>query len=277
MKLSVTTCYVLAWRSFSKWWISLCLISGIIVVFQIIPRVVVRTDVNELSTTAHRFMTALSQNDLRTLEEIFPELVAQTGRLMRKLIRFGFYVVPLVALFSVALLMYANRAVKNRQEPTTPLSSLLYIALVHVVLAIAKLLAVFFFVLPGVYLYIKLLFVSLIMLEERRGARVAIQESWQMTRGNFWELLLLVLMNAGVQLPARVHRPGSSAARFAIGETRSRCWINLNLTLASSHSKEWKTVIAFPAHPHHSPPAGQSRPAPIRTECHRGAFGNRNA
>jgi len=202
MKLSVTTCYVLAWRSFSKWWISLCLISGIIVVFQIIPRVVVRTDVNELSTTAHRFMTALSQNDLRTLEEIFPELVAQTGRLMRKLIRFGFYVVPLVALFSVALLMYANRAVKNRQEPTTPLSSLLYIALVHVVLAIAKLLAVFFFVLPGVYLYIKLLFVSLIMLEERRGARVAIQESWQMTRGNFWELLLLVLMNAGVQLLA---------------------------------------------------------------------------
>ncbi len=43
---------------------------------------------------------------------------------------------------------------------------------------------------------------SLIMLEEGAGARVPIKQSWQMTRGNFWELFLLVLMNTGIQLLA---------------------------------------------------------------------------
>lgn len=200
MKLSVITCYALAWRSFSKWWISLCLLSGVIVVFQIAPRVLVRSDMSELRTTTTRFVIALSQSDLGKLEEMSAELAAQTGMLMRKLIRLGLYAFPLIALFTIALLMYANRAVKNRQEPNRPFFFLLYIALVHVVLAVGKLLALFFFVVPGIYLYIKLLFVSLVMLEEGSGALAAIRKSWRMTRGNFWELLLLVLMNAGVQL-----------------------------------------------------------------------------
>ena len=147
-------------------------------------------------------MTAFSENDWHKLEEMSPKLATQTSILMRKLIRFGFYVFPLIALATVALLMYANRAVKNRQEPNRALSFLVYVALVHVMLAIGKLLAILFFILPGVYLYIKLLFVSLLMLEEGHGARVAIKKSWQMTQGNFWELLLLVLMNTGIQLLA---------------------------------------------------------------------------
>jgi hypothetical protein len=200
MKLSIVACYALAWKSFSKWWISLCLISGGIFVFQIIPQVVVRPEVNELNATAQQLAGALLQNDMNALEEIVPRLAGQTGMLMRKTLRFGVYVFPLVALLTVALLMYANRAVKNRKEPNTPLLTLSYIALVHVVLAVGKLLAFFFFVLPGVYLYIKLLFVSLVMLEEKKSARAAIQQSWRLTRGNFWELLLLVLMNTGVQL-----------------------------------------------------------------------------
>ncbi|MFC1451805.1 hypothetical protein ACFLSJ_00500 [Verrucomicrobiota bacterium] len=200
MKLSLTACYALAWRSFSKWWIPLCLISGIIIVFQIIPRVLVRSDMDDLSTTAREIVTAFSENDLQALEEMSAKMVAQTGTLMRKLITFGFCVFPFVALFTIALLMYANRAVKDRQEPNRPVSSVVYIALVHVVLAIGKLLAFLFFLFPGVYLYVRLLFVSLIMLEEKRGAGAAIKQSWQMTRGNFWILFLLVLVNTGIQL-----------------------------------------------------------------------------
>ena len=98
--------------------------------------------------------------------------------------------------------MYANWAVKNRREKRRPLPTLIYIAIVHVILAIAKMLAFFFFFIPGAYLYIKLLFVSLIMLEEKKGAREAIQMSWQMTEGNFWKLFLLVVVNSGIQMLA---------------------------------------------------------------------------
>jgi len=202
MKLSVIGCYALAWRSFSKWWIPLCVISGIIVVFQVIPRIVVRADVNELKTTARSFVIAVLENDQAKLEEISPKVAAQTGMLMRKLSRFALCIFPLIALLTVILLMYANWAVKNRQEERRPICTLVYIAFVHVMLAIGKLLAFFFFFVPGAYLYIKLLFVSLIMLEEKKGAKAAMRISWQMTTGNSWRLFLLVLMNTGIQLLA---------------------------------------------------------------------------
>ncbi len=202
MKLSVIGCYSLAWKSFSKWWIPLCLISGIIVVFQIVPRILVNEDVNELKNTARSFVTVFSENDPGRLEEISLKAAAQTNMLMRKLTRFGLYIFPLIALLTIILLMYANWAVKNSQERRRPVCTLVYIAFIHVVLAIGKLLAFFFFFPFGVYLYIKLLFVSLIMLEEKKGARAAIKISWQMTRGNFWNLFLLVLINTGIQLLA---------------------------------------------------------------------------
>ena len=200
MKISIIGCYALAWRSFSKWWIPLCLISAIIVCFQIVPRLIVRADVNEFMITARTLITAIPENDLDKIEEISPKLAAQIAVVINKLIRFGLYAFPLIALLTVILLMYANWAVKNRHERRRPVAILVYIAFVHIMLAIGKLVAFFFFVLPGVYLYIKLLFVSLVMLEEKKGARAAIRISWQMTRGNFWKLFLLVLMNTVIQL-----------------------------------------------------------------------------
>lgn len=200
MKFNIIGCYALAWRSFAKWWIPLCLISGIIVVFQIVPRILTRADTNEFRITASSFMTAFSANDWDKLEQMSPKVAEQTGLLISKLARFGIYVFPLIALFTVILLMYANWAVKNTHERRKRFSALVYIAFVHVVLAVGKLLACCFCFFPGVYLYIKLLFVSLIMLEEKKGARAAIKISWQMTNGNFWKLFLIVLMNTGVQL-----------------------------------------------------------------------------
>ncbi len=202
MKFNIIGCYALAWRSFSKWWIPLCLISGIIVVFQIVPRILTRADTNEFMITASSFITAVSENDLDKLEQMSPKMAEQTGILISKLVRLGMYVFPLIAFLTVILLMYANWAVKNTHERRKRVSTLVYIAFVHVVLAVGKLLAFCFCFLPGVYLYIKLLFVSLIMLEEKKGARAAIKISWQMTNGNFWKLFLIVLINTGSQLLA---------------------------------------------------------------------------
>lgn len=199
MKLSVTDCYKLAWKSFSKWWIPLCLISGIVVIFQIIPRILVRDEVRELGTTASSFLNAISENDQERLEEISEKAAVQTSTLMRKLSKSGLYVFPIVCLFTIILLMYANGAVKNSKEIQRPFYFLVYISIVHVVLAFVKLSAFFLLLFPGVYLYIKLLFVSLIMLEGENSAAAAIKTSWQITRGNFWKLFLLILMNTALQ------------------------------------------------------------------------------
>jgi len=201
MEFSVGACYALAWRSFSKWWIPLCLISGIIVVLQIVPHLLVRSEVNELKVAAYTLATAVSQNDADKVQEISSKL-AEAGTLANKLASFALCLFPLIGLLTVILLMYANWAVRDRHERRRPLAALLYIALVHVVLAIGKLAAFLFCFVPGAYLYIKLLFVSLTMLEEKKGAAAAIVISWRMTRGNFWRLFLLILMNTGIQILA---------------------------------------------------------------------------
>ena len=199
MEINVTRCYTLAWKSFSKWWIPLCLISAVIFVFEIVPRLLARDEVNEWKITARSYMTAVSENDPAKTAAVSPKIKAQTAVLLRRFTGFGLYIFFLIALLTIILLMYANWAVKNRRETGMPLSALVYIAFVHVLLAFVKLLAFLFFFFPGAYLYIKLLFVSLIMIEDKKGAREAINISWRMTGGNFWRLFLLVLMNTGIQ------------------------------------------------------------------------------
>ena len=100
MKLSVISCYALAWRSFSKWWMPICVISGIMVVLQVIPRIVVRADMTELEITARRLVTAVLEDDHVALEKIAPKVAAQTGLLTRRFTTYGLCLFPLVALLT---------------------------------------------------------------------------------------------------------------------------------------------------------------------------------
>jgi hypothetical protein len=45
---SLKECYAVAWRAFKKWWIPLCLISGFILTFEIIPRIMTTAETAEL-------------------------------------------------------------------------------------------------------------------------------------------------------------------------------------------------------------------------------------
>jgi uncharacterized membrane protein len=61
--------------------------------------------------------------------------------------------------------------------------------------------AVMFLLLPlGVFIYIKLYFVTLLMLEEGHSPGQAIQGSWRMTTGNFWPLFGMAVLNGTLQL-----------------------------------------------------------------------------
>lgn len=199
MELNIGRCYSVAWKSFSKWWIPLCLISAIIFVFQVIPRLLLSEDLSAFLNTMGNYVSALSGKQSIQFDQVTTNLGAQAVILMGKFLKILPYICPFIALFTVILLMYANWAVKNRREARLPLFNLIYIVFVHVVLAVAKLMAFFLFFFPGVYLYIKLLFVSLSMLEGKKGAWEAIKISWRMTNGNFWKLFLLVVINTMIQ------------------------------------------------------------------------------
>jgi len=202
--LRVGACYGLAWRSFAKWWIPLCLVSGALTVFEFAPRVLLHSEVGELRATAYALLTAAGENDVNEMVRVSDKLTAQCHRLARQTARFTLYLLPLVGVLTVVLLMVANRAVGSPRGRRRSVGAVVYITVVHVVLVFVKLAAFLLCVVPGVYLYIKLVFVPLAMIELRLGAAGAVKASWRMTRGNYWRLLLLILMNAGVQTAAMV-------------------------------------------------------------------------
>ena len=166
MKINLIQCYQNAWTGFKKGWIILCLISGLIVAFELIPRLTVSSEWKELKTSTLTLLKAMNDGDMIKVEELTTGIQLQTARLMHNLFKWLIYLFPVVAVLTILLLMQANKAVKSGENKARPFQKLLFIALVHVILAILKLAAFLLLIIPGVYLYVKLLFVSLIMLKE---------------------------------------------------------------------------------------------------------------
>lgn len=195
----IRACYKLAWTSFSKWWIPLTVISFFIVFFQILPQILSMGEMSSFKEDVINIFIAMFNSDADALETLSASIVERSQNLSMSMMKMGTVLFPLTALFSIVLIMQANLAVKDTNKRERNILELIYISFVHVVLAVVKLVAFFFFIIPGVFLYIKLLFVSLVMLEEKKSVWEAIAKSWKLTEGNFWSLLVLVVLNTTVQ------------------------------------------------------------------------------
>lgn len=200
--LSLQACYARAWKSFSRWWIPLCLISTAILFFEVGPRLMVHDEMKAVTDLSMQAFHAVLDGDLQTLEQVAFDLQEHSVIYAAKLSKWVLVSLPFISLLTIVLLAFANMAVKDRREKR-PFIRTVWIAVVHVLVAVVKGFAFLFFVLPGVYLYVRLLFVSLVMLEDESvGVGAAICKSWQITRGSFWKLLALVCLNTLFQLGA---------------------------------------------------------------------------
>ena len=196
---SLKRCYAVAWKAFGKWWIPLCLISGLVMVFEIGPRILLRPETRAFESAVADHLAVLKTGSLEQIADMLVALQVEMQVYMLKLSRWLLLAFPFVALLTMILLMWANSAVKDRRGKNS-FGRLVYIALLHVGLALIKGIAFLFFILPGVFIYIRLLFVSLILLEEKEtGVVEAVKRSWALTAKNFWELLALVALNSVLQ------------------------------------------------------------------------------
>lgn len=191
--------YKLAWKSFRKWWIPICLVSLLIFIFEIIPRILVSSEFQNFNTSVKQLTSAIIQNDADRIKLLSIEIQYEIRIILNKIIQTTAIVFPFIALATVVLLMIANWATKDKKGERKSVLSLIYIACVHIVLACIKLLAFLLFIIPGVYIYVKLLFVSLLMLEEDMSAWEAVRRSWIMTNGYFISLFLLTALNSIIQ------------------------------------------------------------------------------
>jgi hypothetical protein len=101
---------------------------------------------------------------------------------------------------TVVLLFFAITAVEDRPVRRRKVWFVLYAAAAHTLMAVVKIMAFMVFIIPGIYLYVKLFFVPLIMLEHEKGLLESIKLSFLMTKGSFWHVLAVVIGNSLVQL-----------------------------------------------------------------------------
>lgn len=191
--------YKLAWKSFQKWWIPICLISLFIFVFEIIPKIHLSSEFNNLEKTTQKLIKSLLQDDTQRAKLLIFEVQYKSRLILKKIIQSTAIVFPFIALGTIILLMTANWATKDKKGEKKSFITLAYIACIHILLACIKLIAFLLFIIPGIYLYVKLLFVSLLMLEEDMNVWQAVKKSWQLSAGYFTELFLLVVINAILQ------------------------------------------------------------------------------
>jgi len=197
-RLPLKACYSKAWRAFSKWWIPICLVAGILMVFQIGPKQLARAESAAVGQTVEQIVSAFEQNDLERVEKLAIELNETAWAYAEKVMTFALYALPFAAILTILLLCISVMAVKN-QRTRYPPRRIVLIAGVNLVLAVVKVSLIFLLLPLGLFIYIKFYFVTLLMLEEGHSPGRAIKSSWQITEGNFWPLFGMVAINSLLQ------------------------------------------------------------------------------
>lgn len=202
-ELNIVECFSTAWKSFRKWWIPICLVAALVIVFNILPRILAQQEIQAVAQGGTKMMHATTEMDIIEMEAAAYDLQGRLIVFAREFLGYIPLILPLTAVLTIILLLYANRAAASeRRSMRLPLWKVLHTALIHFLLALVKAAAFLCCIVPGVYLYIKLYFVPLIMLDHKCGASQAVRRSWIMTEGNFWRLFTLVAINGTIQIVA---------------------------------------------------------------------------
>ena len=222
---SLMACYAKAWKAFAKWWIPICLIAGGLMVFELGPKHLAKAESSAISQSVAKVATAIEQDDWVRVEELAAELNETLLAYAKTVATFTLYATPVVAVLTVVLLCTSIMAVKDRRIRYYPWR-ILFVACVNVLMAVVKILLLFLFLPLGVYLYIKLYFVSLAMVEDQKNLSAAIRQSWHLSTGHFWPLLGMVTLNSVLQfamvptliglIPASGFATTSRAAAYAM-------------------------------------------------------------
>jgi len=234
-RFSLKACYSKAWKAFAKWWIPICLFAGVLMVFQLGSRKLAKAESSAMGQTLAQIVTAVEQDDLDQAEILVYELNETMLAYAKKLMVSMLYAAPFVALVAVLLICTSLMAVKDRRSRYPP-KRIINVSLMHMVLAFVKVLLIFLLLPLGLFIYVKLFFVSLLMLEEGHSPAKAITESWHMTDGNFWPLLGMVAINGTFQLAMAPTIIGLVPATGFANTARAAAYSMLHESLATSQA-----------------------------------------
>ena len=241
-KLSILPCFKAAWKSFSKWWLILCLVAAVPCLYSLF---LVSSDLSsswkETREELKEFSAIMSDDSLEgeakieKLQTFLQEHQAKKSARMKDskgfLIIAGLVVVTIV--LQIVLILCSKRATardeeEGRKDLKRGLARSLLLSLSYVVLAFVKLapfcvlffpaliigIILFFFsplfvplvivlwFLGGLWFYARWYFTDYIITETSANPFAALGDSWSLTKGNQFAVWVLVLTAFTLHIPA---------------------------------------------------------------------------
>jgi len=222
---SIETCYAAAWKSFSKWWIPLCLLAAFLLFFHWLPR-----HFSSSSEEAQQFAQTLadlsSTGGATALEAHLPEVMESLSAYVQKWVKLSLMATPFVALLGVLIIATSLMAVRDQRCPLAPLR-LLGVSVFQLLLSVVKMLLLIAIFPLGLFVYIKLYFATLFMLDGEPPLE-AISKSWKITTGHFGGLFLLLFLNTLIQFFAGITVIGFLPATGFVATARATAFSMLN-------------------------------------------------
>ena len=241
-KLLIIPCFSAAWKSFSKWWLVLCLVAAVPCLYSLfLVSGDIKASLKETREELQEFSTIMSDDSLEGeakieklqtfLEKHQAKNAARTKGRKSFAILAGLVIVTIV--LQVVLILYSKRATakddeKGRKDLNRGLARSLLLSLSYVVLAFIKLMPfvilffpalimglILFFISPilillvlalwflgGLWFYSRWYFTDYIITETSANPFTALGESWSLTRGNQFAVWVLVLTAFILHIPA---------------------------------------------------------------------------
>ena len=241
-KLSILPCFAAAWKSFSKWWLLLCLVAAVPCLYSLF---LVSGDIKASLKETREELRAFSeimgddsidgQEKVERLQTFLQEYQAKKSARAKGskgfLIIAGLVVVTIV--LQIVLILCSKRATardeeEGRKDLKRGLARSLLLSLSYIVLAFVKLAPfcvlffpaliigiILYFVSPlfvllilvlwflgGLWFYARWYFTDYIITETSANPFAALGESWSLTRGNQFAVWVLVLTAFILHIPA---------------------------------------------------------------------------
>ena len=208
--VDLTKAFKQALKGFSLWWLPLCGLSFIILVNQKwVPRYLgtvfnqeqVLGPVSQIMDEYHKNASSHPVAAVETFQREIQNLITDPAFLQSAMelvhkwcIALVYFILTLLPLY-MAVIIVAKSAVRDKEKQTMKkeFKSIFKSSASLLVQMVVKSFCIFFFI-PGIYIYIRLMFSGLILAEEKCGPFEAMIQSWRISRGEFKPLFILLMV-----------------------------------------------------------------------------------
>ena len=241
-KLLIIPCFSAAWKSFSKWWLILCLVAAVPCLYSLfLVSGDIKTSLKETREDLQAFSEIMNDDSADGMEKVeklqryLEDYQAKKKENVKGKKSFailaGLVIVTIV--LQVVLILYSKRATakddeEGRKDLNRGLARSLLLSLSYIVLAFVKLTPfvilffpaaivglIFVFISPllallvfllwflgGLWFYSRWYFTDYIITETSANPFTALGESWSLTKGNQFAVWVLVLTAFVLHIPA---------------------------------------------------------------------------